>query len=354
MSTPRRGAGLRGGGAAPAAPLRVGFTYDLKDDYLRLGFSELEVAEFDSRVTVDAIADALGALGHEVVRIGHVKALAARLVAGERWDLVFNICEGVAGFGRESQVPALLEAYDVPYTFSDPLVCALTLHKAMAKHVARGCGLATPDFALVATAAEAAAVDLPLPVFVKPVAEGTSKGVTAASLVTSRARLRKVCAELLGAYRQPVLVERFLPGREFTVGILGTGAEVRALATLEVVLREDADAAVYSYRNKAEWQRLVEYRLLAPDRLRQEVEGLALAAWRCLGCRDAGRVDVRLDEHGRPHLLEVNPLAGLTPGHSDLPIMAELAGMSYERLIAEIVASTLRRLAGRDFAAHAA
>src|SRR5690606_38854264 len=187
----------------------------------------------------------------------------------------------------------------VPYTFSDPLVCALTLHKGMAKHVARGCGIPTPDFALVTAPAEAAAVTLPLPLFAKPVAEGTSKGVTAKSIVTDRAALESVCAELLAEHRQPVIVERFLPGREFTVGILGTGETARALATLEVVLRERADAAVYSCRNKAEWRELVEYRLLAAGALAVEVEDVALATWRALGCRDAGRVDVRLDDAGR-------------------------------------------------------
>ena len=295
------------------------------------------------------MSGALESLGHEVVRIGHVRALAARLVAGERWDLVFNIAEGVAGFGRESQVPALLEAYDQPYTFSDPLVCALTLHKGMAKHVARGCGVPTPDFALVTSAAEAAAVTLPPPLFAKPVAEGTSKGVTAKSLVTSREALVETCKELLAEYRQPVLVEAFLPGREFTVGVLGTGPDARAIATLEVVLRDGADEGVYSYRNKAQWQKLVDYRLLEAGKLRADVEEVALATWRCLGCRDAGRVDVRLDGLGRPQMLEVNPLAGLTPEHSDLPFMAALAGMDYPTLIGEIVrhaAARLRTTAG--------
>jgi D-alanine-D-alanine ligase len=334
--------------------VRIGLTYDLKTDYLALGFSERAVAEFDSPATIDAVAGALASLGHEVDRIGHVRALAGRLAAGERWELVFNIAEGVAGFGRESQVPALLEAYEIPYTFSDPLVCALTLHKAMAKHVARGCGVPTPDFALVTSAAEAAAVTLPLPLFAKPVAEGTSKGVSASSLVTSRAALIDVCAELLEQYRQPVLVERFLTGREFTVGVLGTGAGARALATLEVLLREGADAAVYSYRNKAAWRELVEYRLLESGALKRDVEDVALAAWRCLGCRDAGRVDIRLDDGGRPQLLEVNPLAGLTPGHSDLPIMAELQGLDYRSLIAEIVRCTVSRLAAAAESAAAA
>jgi D-alanine-D-alanine ligase len=330
--------------------VRIGFTYDLKDDYLALGFGAEAVAEFDGRATIDAIAGALASLGHEVVRIGHVRALAARLVAGERWDLVFNIAEGVSGYGRESQVPALLDAYEIPYAFSDALVCALTLHKGMAKHVARGCGVPTPRFALVTTADEAAGIDLPLPVFVKPVAEGSSKGVTTESLVHSRAALDRACRDLLARHRQPVLVEEYLSGREFTVGVLGTGATAHALATLEVVLKEGADG-FYSYRNKVDWRRLVDYRLLEPGELRRAVEDVAIASWRCLGCRDAGRVDVRLDGRGQPQMLEVNPLAGLAPEHSDLPIMAALAGMDYRALIGEIIRCTLSRLAAERAAA---
>jgi D-alanine-D-alanine ligase len=324
--------------------VRIGFTYDLKDDYLALGFAAHEVAEFDSAATIDAIADALAELGHAVERVGHVRALAARLVAGWRCDLVFNIAEGVAGFGRESQIPALLEAYEIPYTFSDPLVCALTLHKGMAKHVARGCGVPTPKFEVVTSVAEAAAVALPLPLFAKPVAEGSSKGVTGKSLVESKAALVEVCTELLELYRQPVIVEEDLSGREFTVGVLGTGNGARALGTLEVVLLEGADAGVYSYRNKTQWENIVKYGLLEPSRLRSEVEEVALAAWRCLGCRDAGRVDVRLDGAGRAQMLEVNPLAGLAPGYSDLPNMAEMAGMGYRALIGEIVRCASARL----------
>jgi D-alanine-D-alanine ligase len=327
--------------------VRIGFTYDLKDDYLALGFGEHEVAEFDSPTTIAAIEGALVALGHEVERVGHVRALATRLVAGWRCDLVFNIAEGVAGFGRESQVPALLDAYGIPYTFSDPLVCALALHKGMAKHVARGCGVPTPRFAVVTSLEEAAAVTLPLPLFAKPVAEGSSKGVTGKSLVTSRAALVEICTQLLRDYRQPVLVEEYLSGREFTVGILGMGGEARALATLEVVLRAGAADGSYSYRNKTQWRDLVEYRMLEPGDLRREVEDVALATWRCLGCRDAGRVDVRLDGAGRPQMLEVNPLAGLTPGYSDLPMMAEKIGMDYTTLIGEILRCTLARLDAR-------
>jgi D-alanine-D-alanine ligase len=184
--------------------------------------------------------------------------------------------------------------------------------------------------------------------FVKPVAEGTSKGIDVTSVVNDKSALVERCSDLLLRFEQPVLVERFLPGREFTVGMLGTGADAKALGILEVVLRESADSKVYSFRNKAQWQELVDYRILEPGALAVAVESLALAAWRCLGCRDAGRVDVRLDASGAPGLIEVNPLAGLTPGHSDLPILADLLGMEYRELIRAILACALRRLGLRS------
>lgn len=334
--------------------MRIGVTYDLKDDYLALGFSEQQAAEFDSLETIDALCGAIETLGHQCVRIGNVRALAARLVAGERWDLVFNVCEGLEGYGRESQVPALLEAYGLPYTFSDPLVCALTLHKGMAKHIARAAGVATPDFVVAATRQDLEQLELGFPLFVKPVAEGTSKGITGTSLVRNRGMLLKRCEALWAEYRQPVLIEQYLPGREFTVGILGTGSRATALATLEVLLNPDADAHIYSYRNKAQWQELVEYHLLVASELRDAVEFLALSAWRGLGCRDAGRVDVRLDADGQPQLLEINPLAGLSPGHSDLPIMAALTGLPYTALIERILEAVRERLAEERRPAHAA
>jgi D-alanine-D-alanine ligase len=149
---------------------------------------------------------------------------------------------------------------------------------------------------------------------------------------------------LLVLSRLPVLGVDSRRGREFRVGTLVRGARAGALATLEVMLLDGADAGVYSYRNKTQWQGLVDYGLLGAGPLRTEVEAVAVAAWRCLGCRDAGRVDVRLDDAGRPQLLEVNPLAGLAPGYSDLPIMAERSGMSYTSLIAEILRSTMTRI----------
>jgi D-alanine-D-alanine ligase len=325
--------------------MRVGLTFDLRDHYLAAGYSAEDTAEFDNIETIEALARALQRLDLDVDRIGTVRQLAQRLVAGERWDLVFNIAEGLKGVGREAQVPALLDAYNVPYTFSDPLVMALALHKGMTKRVVRDCGVPTAPFAVVETMADLAAIDLPFPLFAKPIAEGTGKGVTAASRVVNRAALRKLCRHLLERYCQPVLVEAFLPGREFTVGIVGTGAAAAPVAVMEVVLNAQAEAGVYSYVNKEQCESRVVYRL-ADDEEAKAAGAVALAAWRALGCRDGGRVDLRQDAGGRPLFLEVNPLAGLHPTHSDLPIMCTLAGIPYDALIGRIVESARRRCGG--------
>jgi D-alanine-D-alanine ligase len=323
--------------------MRIGITYDLKTEYLAAGFSEEETAEFDREDTIAAIERTLEDLGYETDRIGNVKNLTSRLVAGERWDMVFNIAEGLEGFGREAQVPALLDAFQIPYTFSDPLVLSLTLHKAMTKRVVRDLGIPTPDFFVVVKASDLEKIDLPLPLFAKPVAEGTGKGITAASRITSQSRLVSTCMQLLLTYNQPVLVERFLPGREFTVGILGTGIDAAVLGVLEVILREYAEPHVYSFHNKERCEELVEYRP-ATDTPAAEAAEIALAAWRGIGCRDAGRVDIRLDVNGTPNFMEVNPLAGLHPQHSDLCIIAEMKGMPYRALIEAIMRSAMSRI----------
>ncbi len=173
----------------------VGLTYDLRADYLAEGYTEDETAEFDRPETIDAIENALEALGHKTDRIGHFRRLTERLVAGDRWDLVFNIAEGLFGLGREAQVPAILDAYQIPYTFSDPFVLCLCLHKGQTKLVVREAGVATPDFAVVQRLEDIQKIDLPLPLFAKPVAEGTGKGVAPTSKVTDRSRLEPVCLD---------------------------------------------------------------------------------------------------------------------------------------------------------------
>jgi D-alanine-D-alanine ligase len=326
--------------------MKVGLTYDLRAEYLALGYDDQETAEFDRADTIDAIAGSLQALGHATERIGNIMNLTRQLVSGNRWDMVFNIAEGLRGFGREAQVPALLEAYDIPYTFSDPLVMSLSLHKGHTKRVIRDAGVPTPDFLVVEDGRQIGVVSFAPPYFVKPVAEGTGKGITPASIIRRPEDLGPRCVELIDAYHQPVLVEAFLPGREFTVGLLGTGAAAAALGTIEVHLRTAAEPLIYSFQNKENCEELVEYRRVdaAEDATVREAEAIALQAWRVLGCRDAGRIDIRCDAQGRPQFMEVNPLAGMHPEHSDLPIICSQIGMPYQTLIEKIVASARRRM----------
>jgi len=323
-------------------PLHLALCYDLKSDYLAAGFSPEDVMEFDEEDTVAALAECLRGLGHRVDRVGRGIELVRRLAAGDRWDLVFNIAEGVSGRSREAQVPAVCELFDQPYTFSDPLTCAVTLDKPLAKRLVRDSGLPTAPFAVVGSKAEAAGVQLAPPLFIKPAAEGSSKGVTERSRVPSREELPGACADLLAAFRQPVLVESYLPGREVTVGIVGNGESARVVGVMEV-LYSNGDGGDYTALAKAEYEERVRYRLLDGEPLGVRARQVALGVYHALGCRDAGRVDLRCDEAGEPHFLEVNPLPGLHPVRSDLPILSRLAGLSYSELLGDIVEASGRR-----------
>jgi len=327
---------------SPSKKITVGLTYDLRDDYLQEGYSLEETAEFDKPDTIEAIEEVILKNGHLTCRIGHVQALTRRLAAGDRWDLVFNIAEGLHGFGREAQVPALLDAYKIPYTFSDPLGQSLTLHKGMTKHVVRDLGIPTPDFAVVSDPEDIDLISLPYPLFAKPVAEGTGKGITALSKIDNTSDLRKVCINLLNTFHQPVLVETYLPGREFTVGIVGSGKDARALGVMEVLLNPDAEQNAYSYDNKEHYENLVRYAAVDDPEAKHAME-ISLLAWRGLGLKDGGRIDLRSDARGIPHFIEVNSLAGLNPIRSDLPILCNLLDISYHQLITDILNSALKR-----------
>jgi D-alanine-D-alanine ligase len=330
--------------------MRVGIAYDLKSDYISEGFTEEEAAEFDSEETIAGIEDALKANGHHTERIGNVRSLLSLLHNGKRWDIVFNICEGLHGIGREAQVPAVLDIYKIPYTFSDVLVNSLTLHKGLTKRVIRDLGIPTADFAVVENESDVAKIDLPFPLFAKPVAEGTGKGINPNSKITNIKQLKEVCLDRLKQFKQPVLVETFLPGREFTVGIVGTGEESEAVGLMEVCFKEQEpmpdgrqESKIYSYNSKANYQELVDYTLPEKE-IAEACYKIALDAWKGLGCRDGGRIDLRMDKNGIPNFIEVNPLAGLNPIHSDLPILSRMAGISYNELIGRIMKSAIKRI----------
>ncbi|NQU69886.1 MAG: D-alanine--D-alanine ligase [Rhodospirillales bacterium] len=323
--------------------MRVGLTYDLRDDYLAQGMTEEETAEFDSVATIEAIETALQSRGYVVDRIGNLHDLMVRLIAGQTWDFVFNIAEGVHGIGRESQVPAVLDACAIPYTFSDPLTMSVTLDKAVAKRIVRDHDIPTAPFALVRQPSDIAKVEISFPAFAKPVGEGTGKGIGTASRIVDRSELTAVSRHLLTTYAQSVIVESYLPGREFTVGVLGTGEDATIMGVIEVVPRDLMSVWTYGFENKEHYEDRVDYRLVDDDEARLAA-ATALRAWNALNCRDGGRVDLRSDANGVPNFIEVNPLAGLHPVRSDLVILARRIGMSYEDLIGRIVDSCLKRI----------
>jgi D-alanine-D-alanine ligase len=326
--------------------MRIGITYDLRSYYLSAGFNEQDTAEFDRDDTLDAIENTLQNLGHDTDRIGNARQLIDRLAQGDRWELVFNIAEGMYGIGREAQVPAILDVYNIPYTFSDPLVMSLTLHKGMTKRIIRDAGIPTSDFCVVEKKGDEKEVTFSPPFFIKPVAEGTGKGISSQSIIRFVEDLDRACSMMRRQFRQPVLVESYLSGREFTVGILGTGVNARILGSMEVILLDNAEPGVYSYINKEKCEELVDYRPAKPetDLSVRRSEQIALQAWQVLGCRDAGRIDIRCDEAGDPFFLEVNPLAGLHPDHSDLPIIGKMVNLSYPSLIEQIILSAEKRI----------
>ena len=322
--------------------MRIGVTYDLRSDYLAMGYGEEETAEFDAEETIAGLCDALRGLGYVPDRIGNVKALVQRLAAGERWPCVFNYCEGLKGLAREAQAPAILEVYDIPYVFSDPLTMALTLDKAMCKRVVRDCGIATADFAVIERLEDVGKIDLPYPLFLKPVAEGSGKGIGTNNRVLDAKALKASAADLLARFTQPVLVETYLSGREFTVGITGTGDDAEVLGVSEIVPLDGYHGDGYGLVNKEDWHGRLDI-VGAPPADAKAAGDVALAAWRCLRCRDGGRIDIRCDGEGRPHFIEVNPLAGLRPEYSDMCFIATREGVSYQELIGKIMTSFLKR-----------
>lgn len=333
---------------------QLALCYDSKEEHLAAGLSPEDVAELDSEETIDLLVGALAELGHRTERIRGGKRLAALLVAGGRWDMVFNIAEGLRGRSREAQVPALCELFGQPFTFSDALTCAITLDKEMAKRVVRDGGLPTPRFAVVEGVADlvdlAQVAALEPPLFAKPVAEGDSKGVLQRSLIEMHEQLPVICRELLASYGQPVLIEEYLPGRELTVGIVGNGARARVLGVMEIDFRKAAEPAGYTTVNKRVAKARLSFRLCPDARLTALADGIALSVYRLLRCRDAARVDLRCDAAGIPCFLEVNALPGMHPTHSDLPQIGSLTGVSYLELTRQILDAAMERTWGNESA----
>jgi len=321
--------------------MKIGLTYDLRSDYLKEGFSMEETAEFDKEETIEGLENAIQLAGHQTERIGHARKLMQQLILGNRWDMVFNICEGMYGDSRESLVPALLDAYQVPYVFSGAVTLGISLNKAFTKQIVRDAGINTPPFLVVYQPDDAKKCKLTFPLFAKPVAEGTGKGIEDRSVIDTPEQLAEICIYLLNKFKQPVLVEEYLPGREFTVGVVGNGADARVVGAMEV-LYGDGINNIYSYFNKENYEGRLHYQPVSGEWLEQCTE-ISLKAWNALKACDGGRVDVRVDRYGKISFIEINPLAGLNPVHSDLPILCRMFGIEYNQLIAMILDAAIQR-----------
>src|SRR6266571_1778718 len=300
--------------------MRIGLAYNEKPDSAPDAESDCTgdaFAEWDDVSTITAVEQALGLFG-SVIRLEADQVFPHKVVLA-RPDLVFNMAEGLHGQSREALVPAICEYLNIPYTGSDPLTLALSLHKGRTKETLAYRGVPTAPFACIEAPGQIERMALTYPVFVKPVAEGSGKGVFASNLCANVAALRERARFLLERYAEPVLVETYLPGPEFTLAIFQCPARV-------------------------------------PAALYREIERTALEAYHALGCRDWCRVDLRVDRFGVPNVLELNPLPGVLPDpamNSCFPKAARAAGFGYDELIQEVVRIAWRRLTGQELTVDA-
>lgn len=328
--------------------MRIGIAFDLKDEFKNSSELPEDIfEEFDVEETITSIENVLRASGHEVVRLYGGKKFLENITK-EKVDIVFNIAEGFGTRSREAHVPSVLELLGIPFTGSDPLTLALTLDKTMTKRVVQSAGIRTPEFVEIDYFQEFRKEMLNgmrFPLILKLSREGSSIGLRRNSKVKDFEELNRKLEEL-SIYKQPILIERFISGKEITVGVIGNGEKARVLGMMEIsprnVPREDF---IYSLEVKRNWREEVSYIVNPeiPDRTRKEIEEMSLNIYKILGCRDISRIDFRLDSDFTPYFLEVNPLPGLNPEYSDLPMISRGNGISYQDLIKEILNSALER-----------
>jgi D-alanine-D-alanine ligase len=324
--------------------LRAGLTYNLKDDLPSfLATTRDASAEYDSQATVNRVKRALEHGGHEVVMCPYGPGLFD-ILRSSRPDIVFNIAEGWEGRARESVVPAVLEYLSIPYTGSDPVTLGLCLDKTFTKRVAQSFGIATAPFAEVTSLlSDTSCLNMSFPLFVKPAYEGSSKGITGKCLVSDAEELEDAVNSMLREYSQPVLIEEFLPGREFTVGIIGNDT-VQVFPPMEVRPKGTAGSTEFVYCYDTKVSNGEELLCPAPisAALGEELRRLSVDVARAFKLRDFARIDFRLDRAGRVNLLEINPL----PGFSEVslyPLCAQAAGFDFDTLVNTILSIALRR-----------
>jgi D-alanine-D-alanine ligase len=328
--------------------MKIGLAYDLKDEVVSTSsLPEDALEEYDSPETIEALTATIEALGHSVIKLEGGRRFISNILQNDV-DFVFNISEGLGNYkSREAQVPSILEMLALPYSGSDPQCLTICLDKPLTKTLVATAGVRTPKWRLISDHEQLSKItfdDLSLPAFIKPAYEGSSKGIRLGSIAETAAEAAEITAGLLQQYGQPAMIEEFIPGDEVTVGMLGNYPPA-VLGIMRVLPKQNNNHFIYSLEVKREWEQTVNYE--CPARLDvdtlKEITDFSLTIFKLLGCRDFARLDFKLDSHGAPYFLEINPLAGLNPKSSDLPIMAYKLGWTYQALIAAILNSALQR-----------
>jgi D-alanine-D-alanine ligase len=310
-------------------------------------------AEWDSPETINAIRAAIE-LRHEVLPVEADERAMQKLLEN-RPDFAFNMAEGLYGVSREAHMPAILEMLQIPYLGSDPLTLGLCLDKARTKEILSYHRIPTAPFTVVRSQEEFEDARVRFPAIVKPLHEGSSKGITNSSVARTTSDLQREVTRVLTTYRQPALIEEFLPGREFTVAVLGNGEKARCLPVVEINYEVFPAGVnpIYGYEAKWIWDTpenpldIFTCPAVLDPRLKEQIETICLKAFHVLSCRDWARIDLRLDARGEPKIIEVNPLPGVLPKpeeNSCFPKAARAAGMQYDELILAVLDVALERV----------
>lgn len=329
--------------ASQPPPLVVGISYNLKKG-ISSECEDME-AEYDSTDTIDAISNVLKAHGAEVVYLEADSSFVEKL-KDSKVDFVFNIAEGTNGRGREAHVPSILNFLRIPFSGSDETTLCLSLDKAMTKRYLSTYQVDTPRCSIIKTFEYELDPSLRYPLIVKPDYEGSGKGISDLAVVDNRDDLDIQVKKNLRLYGQPMLIEEFIKGREFTVGILGNGPDMTVFEPMEICYRSSRrNEMIYSYRIKKDYKDYVEYK--CPPSLDtgtlNKMKEVAATIYTALECKDFSRIDFRLSDDGTIYFIEINPLPGLAPGYSDYPMLAHFCGMDYETLVLNILNSGLKR-----------
>ncbi len=322
--------------------LTCGLIYNLKKG-IKSEVEDIE-AEYDSIETVNAIKKVLEDSGCNVLPM-EADSSIFNILTNSKPDIVFNIAEGMNGRGREAQIPTILRYYGIPFTGSDETTLCIALDKALTKRILSTYKIRTPKYQLVSEESFSLDRRLDFPLIVKPNAEGSSKGISSASVVHDMSTLKEIISRSIRLYAQPVLIEEFVGGREFTVALCGNGKDVRVFAPMEIIYKKNNGRNIYSYEVKKNYKQHVDY--VCPAELDaktyNEIISCSKKIHNVLQCKDFSRIDFRLSESGQVHFLEINPLPGLAPGYSDFPMITGFNGLDYSQTVLMVLNSALKR-----------